>query len=132
MNTPVLMTTSSVVLGCGGLLGLFAPDNVVALLGVTPSAPLSVMVQLMGTLYFSLALMNWMVRNGTIGGIYARPISMANLAHCFSGSLVLGKHTVLSGVDLPGALLLAMYLTFAVCFYWLAFRTSGVPSHHTG
>lgn len=91
MNTRMVMTTSSMVLGLGGLFGLFAPDNVVELLGVAPAPPLSAMVQLMGTVYYAVALMNWMARNSTIGGIYARPISMANLVHFFCGSLVLGK-----------------------------------------
>ena len=90
------------------------------------------MVQLMGTLYYALALMNWMARNSTIGGIYARPISMASLVHCFCGSLVLGKYMLSIGIALPGAVLLALYLTFTALFYWLAFRTSGIPSQHTG
>lgn len=132
MNTRALLTTSSVVLGLAGLFGLFAPDNVVALLGLSPAAPLSAVVQLLGTVYYALALMNWMARNSTIGGIYARPISMANLVHCFCGSLVLGKYMLSHGVALPGVLLLALYLSFTALFYWLAFRTSGIPSQHTG
>lgn len=132
MNTRILMTTSSLVLGLAGLFGLFAPDTVVALLGLPPAAPLSVMVQLLGTGYYALAFLNWMARGSTIGGIYARPISMANLVHFLCGSLVLGKYLLSNGVSLPGAVVLALYVTFTASFYWLAFRAGGIPSQHTG
>jgi len=81
MNTKLLMTTTSLVLGLAGIFALFAPDILLSTLDVPSANPLDVLIQLMGALYFSIALMNWTAKDSIIGGIYARPISFANFAH---------------------------------------------------
>ena len=86
MNTKLLMTASSLVLGLAGIFALFAPENLLAMLNGPIVTPLSVLIQLMGALYFSLALMNWTAKDSAIGGIYARPVSLGNFAHFFIGS----------------------------------------------
>src|SRR5215211_156052 len=56
MNTKILMTTTSLILGLAGLFTLFAPENVLAMLNVPAENSLSLLVQLVGALYFSFAL----------------------------------------------------------------------------
>ena len=69
MNTKILMTSSALILGLAGVFALFVPEVLLpAAAGTT-----SVLVQLMGALYFSFALMNWTAKDSLIGGIYARP-----------------------------------------------------------
>ncbi|MBK8782735.1 MAG: hypothetical protein IPO22_13215 [Anaerolineales bacterium] len=89
MNTKILMMSSSLALGLAGIFALFAPEVLL------PSAAgaTSVLVQLMGALYFSFALMNWTAKDSAIGGIYARPVSLANFSHFFSGVLLLLKYS---------------------------------------
>ena len=77
MNTKLLMTSSSLLLALAGMFALFAPDVLLALLPVPIANPLSVLIQLMGALYFSMAMMNWTAKDSAIGGIYARPVSIA-------------------------------------------------------
>ena len=126
MNAKVLMTTSSLVLGLAGIFALFAPDVLLALLPVPIANPLSVLIQLMGALYFSMAMMNWTAKDSAIGGIYARPVSIANFSHFLIGTLLLAKGVLSNAFNLSIALLLAVYAIFAILFYWLVFRSTGI------
>jgi hypothetical protein len=126
MNSKLLMMTSSLVLGLAGIVALFAPDNLMAMLDVPFANPLPLLIQLMGALYFSIALMNWTAKDSIIGGIYARPISFGNFAHFFSGTLLLANYGLSNGFNLFIVLLLAGYTIFAVLFYWLVFRHTGI------
>lgn len=129
MNTKLLMTTSSLILGLAGTFTLFMPDVLLALFSTPKADPLSALIQLMGALYFSMAMLNWTAKDSAIGGIYARPVSIANFAHFFIGTLLLAR-VVLSGTfNLPIVLLLALYTIFAVLFYWLVFRATGIKAN---
>src|SRR5215207_8274850 len=137
MNTKLLMTSSSLILALAGMFALFAPDVLLALLpvpfvnpllGMPIANPLPVLVQLMGALYFSMAMMNWTAKDSAIGGIYARPVSIANFSHFLIGTLLLAKVVLSSGFNLAITLLLVVYAIFAILFYWLVFRATGIKS----
>jgi hypothetical protein len=127
MNTKLLMTVSSLMLGLAGIFALFAPDVLLAMLNAPAAGPLSVLVQLTGALYFSFALMNWTAKDSAIGGIYARPVSLANFGHFFTGTLILVKHLLAAEFNLTILLVSILYAGFAVIFYWLVFRATGIP-----
>ena len=129
VNTKLLMTTCSLTLALAGVFALFVPDVLLALFGAPMSDLLSVPIQLMGALYFSMAMMNWTAKDSAIGGIYARPVSLANFAHFFIGTLLLAKVVLSGAFDLPIVLLLALYTIFAVLFYWLLFRATGIKAN---
>ena len=120
------MTSSSLVLGLAGLFALFAPDVLLAMLSVPMTNPLSMLIQLLGALYFSFALMNWTAKDSIIGGIYARPISLGNFAHFFSGTLLIARYLLSNGFNGSILLLLVVYTIFAALFYWLVFRATGI------
>ena len=126
MNTKILMTTSSLLLALAGIFALFAPDVLLAMLAVLMADPLSVLIQLMGALYFSMAMMNWTARESAIGGIYARPVSLANFVHFFIGTLLLAKYVLSSEFNVSIVLMLVVYAIFAILFYWLVFRATGI------
>ncbi len=126
MNTKLLMTTCSLILGLAGIFALFVPAVLLAVFGAPIANPLSVLVQLMGALYFSMAMMNWIAKDSAIGGIYARPVSLANFAHFFIGTLLLAKVVLSSRFNISIVLLLAVYTIFAILFYWLVFRATGI------
>ena len=128
MNTKILMTSSSLILAVAGIFTLFAPDVLLSALGVAVTAELSVLVQLLGALYFSFALMNWTAKDSAIGGIYARPVSLANFSHFFAGTLLLVKYLFSNEFNLPILLILILYAIFAVVFYWLVFRATGLKA----
>jgi len=128
MNTKLLMTASSLALALAGIFALFAPDVLLALFSAPMSDLLSVPIQLMGALYFSMAMMNWTAKDSAIGGIYARPVSIANFSHFLIGTLLLAKVVLSSGFNLAITLLLVVYAIFAILFYWLVFRATGIKS----
>ena len=126
MNTKLLMTSSAFILGLAGVFALFAPDVLLSTQGAAVTGNLSVMIQLMGALYFSFALMNWTAKDSLIGGIYARPVSLANFSHFFAGVLLLLKHQLSSEMNLSTLAVLIVYAVYAACFYWLVFRSTGI------
>ncbi len=114
------------MLGLAGILTLFAPENLLAMLGAPAANPLSVLIQLMGALYFSMAMMNWTAKDSAIGGIYARPVSLANFAHFFTGALLLIRYQLFNEFNLLIVLVLVVYVGLATLFYWLVFRATGI------
>ena len=128
VNTKLLMTSSSLALALAGIFALFTPDVLLGMFGAPISDPLSALIQLLGALYFSMAMMNWTAKDSAIGGIYARPVSLANFVHFFIGTLLLAKVELSSGFNLSSTLLLTVYAIFAILFYWLVFRATGIKS----
>ena len=121
------MTACSLLLGATGIFALFLPDVLLSAQGVEPTEALSVLVQLMGALYFGFAIMNWTAKDSAIGGVYARPVSLANFSHFLTGALLLAKNLF---DEFSPLMLIAtvMYIVFAACFYWLVFRATGLKS----
>ena len=125
MNTRILMTSSSLILGTAGVFAIFAPDVVLSVQGGGESEVGTILVQLMGALYFAFAHMNWTAKDSAIGGIYARPVSLANFSHFFIGALLLAKY-VFNAFSLFMLFATAVYVIYAACFYWLVFRATGL------
>lgn len=126
MNTKILMTFSSIILGVAGVFALFAPDALLAMHGAEGTPSLSLMVQLMGALYFSFALINWTAKDSAIGGVYARPVSLGNFAHFFAGAMILIRSQLSSDFNPLLLTLLIIYVIFGALFYWLVFRATGL------
>jgi hypothetical protein len=125
MNTKLLMTSSSLILAIAGICALFMPDVLLSMQGVVVTEAASVLVQLMGALYFGFAIMNWTAKDSAIGGIYARPVSLANFSHFFSGALLLAKNLFVGFSPLM-LIVTLVYIVFAAWFYWLVFRATGL------
>jgi hypothetical protein len=126
MNTKILMTAASLILAAAGVFALFVPDVVLSLVNTSVTAQLSALVQLMGTLYFGFAIMNWTAKDSAIGGIYARPVSLGNFGHFFAGGLLLLRYQFSNPFNLFIMILLILYVIFAILFYWLVFRAAGI------
>ena len=126
MNTKILMTSSSIALGLAGLFALFTPDLLLSTQGAAATEITLMLVQLMGALYFSFALMNWTAKDSLIGGVYARPVSLGNFGHFFAGALLLVKYLLSNTFNLSVLVAALMYLIYAACFYWLVFRATGI------
>lgn len=127
MNTKILMTSSSLILGAMGVCTIFMPDVLLSASGADVTKITSLFVQMMGGLYFAFALMNWTAKDSAIGGVYARLVSLANFSHFLTGALLLAKNLF----DEFSPLMLIMtvvYIVFAACFYWLVFRATGLKS----
>lgn len=120
------MTATSLILAIAGVSVLFVPDILLSLVNTSINAQLSALVQLIGALYFGFAIMNWTARESAIGGIYARPVSLGNFAHFFAGSLLLLRYQFSNPFNLFIMILSIIYAIFAILFYWLVFRATGL------
>ncbi len=128
MKTKSLMIASTLFLGVAGLSALFVPEELLNLFGAPQANQLLVLIQLMGALYLSFALMNWTAKDNIIGGVYLRPISIANFAHFTIGALSLIKYQLSDAVNVFLWGVLIVYAVFAVIFTWLVFFHTGIEN----
>ena len=117
MNTKLILTLSAFFLALIGLTLTFLPEEIIKLAGVPSSKIVQLILQILGALYVGFAMLNWMARGSTIGGIYNRPISIANLTHFLIGALALIKGLMNNpGLSLVIWILTGLYSIFAVLF----------------
>jgi hypothetical protein len=121
MRTKWMMSASAIGMGALGLVATFLPQEIVAAHSSAAGAAAAsreavLLVQVAGALYLAFAMLNWSVREMVIGGIYNRPVVMANLLHFIVVGLSLAR-TVADGERQPWILLAtALYLLFAAWF----------------
>jgi len=123
MNTNVLMTTSAVSLLTAGIILTFLPDEILKYAYLENTRPLQLLLQIIGALYFGFGMLNWMNKSGLIGGIYNRPVAVANFTHFFIAGLALIKG-IMANPDLPKTIWIVscVYLIFAISFGIVLFR----------
>jgi hypothetical protein len=107
---------SAALLSLAGLALLFASD--VVLPAVVPGLPPAAawLGQLLAAAWLGVAALNWLQRAAVLGGIYGRPIVIANLALYFVSALSLLRALLRTGtpsalwlVLVPSAVLAAVY-----------------------
>ncbi|GAA4929680.1 hypothetical protein [Mucilaginibacter defluvii] len=123
MNTKLIMTISAAFLAAIGIALIFAADDIIAVFVAEPSEVLRITAQLLGATYFGFAILNWMAKGAIIGGIYNKPLVMANFAQFFIGGAMLVK-SVLRNQQLPAGLfiLAGIYVVMASLFAFIMFR----------
>lgn len=123
MNTKWIMIATSLLLGVSGIALTFAPDLIIGSLGVNPSQVSIILGQILGALYFGFATLNWMTKESLIGGIYNRPVAVANFTHFMIAGLALVKASI-SNPQIPILLILVsgVYAVLALLFGILLFR----------
>lgn len=114
MRTRWLMTSTAVLLAAVGGALTFLPQEVIGTLEATPHTPIVTLAQLAGAMAIAWAFMNWMSRGQRLGGIYNRPLALANVLHFFSGAMALLR-VVVSGQAGPiEQVLVVPYLLLAL------------------
>lgn len=122
MNTKLLMISSAIAMGLVGLLLTFMPHELSGYVGLTNDGTMSVFVlQILGALYFSFAMVNWTAKTNLIGGIYSRPIAIGNTTHFVIGALALLKG-ISPSYEVPMLILTSFYVVFAISFGIVLFR----------
>jgi hypothetical protein len=116
MNTRLLMSLSAAFLAAAGVGITFLPQELLTYAGGRPEGTLVLLVQLLGASYLGAAALNWMSRGNRMGGIYGRPVTMANLLHFFVGALALVKATVVQPVPVEVMATAAVYSVFGTWF----------------
>lgn len=103
-------TIQSINAGLCGLLGLlfsFLPQEILQTLGSEGIQTTMFLIKVIGAFYLSWAILNYMIRDITLGGIYGRPIIISNLAHY-------GVCAVLLIKELPVSIGLKPYLFIGI------------------
>jgi len=123
MNTKIVMTVTSIVFGASGATLIFASDVVLSSLSIEISQASLLLGQVVGALYFGFAMLNWMTKEGLIGGIYNRPIAVANFTHFMIAGLAIVK-VIISNPELPILLWAAggAYVVLGILFMIILFR----------
>lgn len=91
MQTKIMMSLSAAVLAALGIALTFLPEELTLYLGAEPDRLFVLVLQVVGALYAGFAMLNWMNKGSRIGGIYNRPICIANFAHFFIAGMALLK-----------------------------------------
>lgn len=91
MPNKLLLSIAALVIGLPGVFLLFAPDVILHTLTSAPDLAGELFTQIAGGLAVAIGLNNWMARGAAIGGIYGRPLLMANLLAFFATGLSLLK-----------------------------------------
>jgi hypothetical protein len=114
MDTKLLMAVSASILGLAGIALSFLPQEVASYCGVPESS--AIVLQICGALYFGFATLNWTAKGNLIGGIYSKPVAVANFTHFLVGGLALLKHafkdTGLTYIWIAAVI----YMTLAILF----------------
>ena len=112
-----IATASAFVFAAAGVLLLFASDDLLPRLVPGVSRDAAWIGQVLGAAWLGMAGLNWMSRGSVLGGIYGRPIVMANAVTWFITTTVLLKAS-LGGAQIAAAVPAA----FALVYGRLLFR----------
>lgn len=112
----LLLLGSAVLYFLASLPLLFAPEELLRYAGATVSTLNTSLLQVIGSAIFGFAMLNWMNRFGVIGGIYGRPVVIANLTHAATAALLLGKIALRAPLSAPLTAALVVYGVLAVAF----------------
>lgn len=115
MSSKFLLSATALLFGLPGLFLLFAPDVAMASLDGPGGAAAVLMGQLAGGMALALAANNWLARGAAIGGIYGRPLLVADLAASLTCGFALVK------VGGPGDTVVPMILGIAFLVLAVAF-----------
>ncbi|MGZ3838619.1 MAG: hypothetical protein ACXVMS_10135 [Flavisolibacter sp.] len=124
INTKLIMTASASSLALLGITLTFLASETANYLQAGNLTIVQLLFQVVGALYLGFAALNWMAKAHTMGGIYSRPLVMANFGNYFIGGLAILK-CLKSHPDLPTIIWIigCVYAIFAVLFAFILFRS---------
>ena len=120
MNTKIVMITSALVMALTAIMLIFIPRELLSAAGYSDSYIAVLFLQVLGALYFAFAVLNWMAKANIIGGIYSKPVAMANYAHFFIAAITLLKTAFQQDVLILWIIAI-IYAVFAILFAIIAF-----------
>jgi len=110
------MTASAAFLALLGVVASFLPQELLGYVGARATPAAVLLIQLLGALYLGFGALNWMSRGSITGGIYGRPLTMANAIHFMVGAIALVKAVVAGPFATDVAVMAALYSVLAAWF----------------
>lgn len=122
MQTKLVLISSAILMGLTGIFLIFAPDIALQHVQIVQSKNSLMLIQILGALYFGFSLLNWMVRFNVIGGIYNRPIALANFIHFFVVGMAMIKEIISTPFEVSLFFISGLlYFLFAMLFGIISF-----------
>ena len=124
MKTKLLMASSALFCAIIGILLSFLPDEILDCLSVEPTIITILFLKILSALYLGFGILNWMAKGTLIGGIYNRPIAIANFTHFTVGAITLLK--VIPDIKTHSEIIIFLtvfYIIFALLFAYV-FKTN--------
>ena len=118
-------------MGALGVAASFFSHELLRVAGATVETQAVLIVQVCGALYIGFAFLNWYLRGFVIGGIYNRPLALANLLHFAVVAITLLK----AAPALDSAIVWAItgaYVVFAAWFGIVMFSAAPVGRSEPG
>lgn len=122
--TKILLTASAVFMAVGGAAALFAPQELLTFLTIPRSGAAMLIIQLLAATLVAFALANWMAKDSRMGGIYNRPLALANLLHFAVGAITFIKAFAAGTMPSAFAPVALCYCALALAFVKIVFRPS--------
>jgi len=118
-----LSRASALFLGVAGFSFVFAAREMLVLLAPGTPRAATWIGQILGAALVGLGCLNWFNRHALLGGIYARPVVLANSMFYVVGALsVVGSSAALTTTRPVAQGVAAVLGVFAACYAWLLFR----------
>jgi hypothetical protein len=117
----IILTATALLLVVVGLALDFLPQEAATCLGLPAAAALTVILQCLAAALLGLGYLDWLSRANLMGGIYSRPLALANLLFFAVSAITLVRFTAEHAT--PTALRVASIVAsvFAILFAWLMF-----------
>jgi hypothetical protein len=114
MNTKLLMGSSAAVVGITGIILSLFPQETISFFKMADTN--TIVLQLLGGLYFGFGMLNWAAKGNLTGGIYSRPVAIGNLTQFFMGALALIKFATHQSASVYIWIVAVIYTVFAILF----------------
>lgn len=115
------MIYSALIMGLIGLMLTFLPQEFLAYFDMEANTSMDLVPQLLGAMYLSFAILNWIARNNMIGGIYSRPVAVGNFLHFAIGMLILLRQFFTANYTTAYLVGIIVYALFAFGFGYILF-----------
>lgn len=115
------MTLSAATPAALGISASFLPQEILNRAAMPADRFTVALIQLAGALYIAFAMLNWSAKGALLGGIYGRPIVLANFTHFAIGGIVLVKIVAAGQLHVDVAVLTFVYVVFAAWFGFVLF-----------
>ncbi|MGH7491181.1 MAG: hypothetical protein ACREOO_02175 [bacterium] len=116
MNTRLLMILSAAFMAALGVGISFLPQELLVHVGARPEGALVLLMQMLGALYMGFAILNWTARGNLTGGIYSRPVTLANFFNFAIGAVAFLKALSVQHFAFEVAAMATVYSVFGIWF----------------
>lgn len=122
------MVLSAICMAAVGLAASFLPQEILVYAGAWDEVVEMALMQILGALYLGFAMLNWTARGNLIGGIYSRPVAIANFMHTGIVTATLAKILFTNHYSIALLAVVTVYALFTLWFAAVLFSNPNKPA----